>query len=71
MLYQLGVIHLNILKILYVIMLHDNDKQLVVNLHYKFFDKHIALMLNKTLSIRCNSIKCDVCLDSFQLNIVL
>ena len=28
-------------------------------------------MLNKTLSIRCNSIKCDVFLDSFEYNIVL
>ena len=33
-------------------MLHDNDKQLVVNLDYKLVKRELAFMITKSLSIR-------------------
>ena len=51
-------------------MIHDNNKQLVVNLEYKLVVKEIALMISNTLFISCTSINCDQILDSFQHNIM-
>ena len=51
-------------------MFHDNDSQLVVNLDYQLTKKELAFMITKTLYIRCNTIKCDLSLCSFQQNIM-
>ena len=51
-------------------MLHDNDSQLVVTLDYQLDKKEVALMITKTLFIRCYTIKCDLSLDSLQYNIM-
>ena len=62
LLYQLDVIlHYN-LKILGVIMFHDYDSKFVVHLDYKLDKKELALMITKTLIIRCYTIKCDLSL---------
>ena len=45
-------------------MFHDNDSKLVVNLGYLLGKKKFVFMINKTLFIRCYSIKCDLSLDS-------
>ena len=64
MLYQLVVIHQNNLKILYLIMFDYNNKQLAVKLDYQLVKKEFAFMINKTLIIRCYSLKWDLSLDS-------
>ena len=51
-------------------MFHDNDSQLVVNLNYQLVKKELAFMITKTLFMSCNSIKCDLSLDSVQYNIM-
>ena len=66
MLSQLGVILQHIIKIHYLIMFHDNDSQLVVNLDYQLVKKELAFMITKALFIRCYTINCDLCLDSLQ-----
>ena len=53
LLYQLGVILQHNLKILEEIMFHENDSQFVVNLDYQLDKKELALMITKTLFIRC------------------
>ena len=70
MLYQLGVFHQHNLKSLYLIMIHDNNKQLVVKLDYQLVKKGIGLIISIKLHIHCYSIKCDLSLDSFQHNIM-
>ena len=48
-------------------MFHDNDSKLVVNIGYQLGEKELVFMKNKTLLfIHCNSIKCDLWLDSVQ-----
>ena len=49
-------------------MFHDNDRKLVVNVNWQLVKKELAFMINKTLFIRCKSIKCDLSLDSVQHN---
>ena len=51
-------------------MFHDNDSQLVVNLDYQLDKKELAFIITKTLFIRCDTIKCDLSLDSFEQNIM-
>ena len=51
-------------------MFHDNDSQLVVNLDYQLDKKELAFMITKTLFIRWYTIKCDICLDTLQHNIM-
>ena len=51
-------------------MFHDNDSKIVVNLGYQLGEKEIRLMINKTLFIRCYTIKCHLSLDSVENNIV-
>ena len=51
-------------------MFHYNDSQLVRNLDYQMVKKELALMITKTLFIRCYTIKCDLSLDSLQHNIM-
>ena len=51
-------------------MFHYNDSQLVLNLDYQLVKKELALMITKTLFIRCYTIKCDLSLDSLQHNIM-
>ena len=51
-------------------MFHDNDSQLVVNLDYKLNKKELAFMITKILFIGCYTIKCDLCLESLQCNIM-
>ena len=51
-------------------MFHDNDSQLVVNIDYQLDKKELAFMITKTLFIRCNTIKCDISLDTLQHNIM-
>ena len=51
-------------------MFHNNDSKLVVNLDFQLGEKELAFMINKTLFIRCKSIKCDLSLDSVQNNII-
>ena len=51
-------------------MFPDNDSQLVVNLDYHLDKKDLALMIIKTLIIRCYTIKCDLSLCSLQHNIM-
>ena len=51
-------------------MFHDNDSKIVVNLGYRLGEKELVFMINKTLFIRCYSIKCDLILDSLQQNIM-
>ena len=68
LLYQLDVIlHYN-LKILGVIIFYDYDSQFVVNLDYQFVKKELALMITKTLIIRCYTNKCHLSLDILQHN---
>ena len=70
LLYQLDVIlHYN-LKILGVIIFYDYDSQFLVNLDYKLDKKELALMISKTLIIRCYPLKCDLSLDILQHNIM-
>ena len=52
-------------------MFHDNDRIIAVYLVYQLGEKKLVLILNKTLFIRCYSIKCDLSLDSVQHNILL
>ena len=51
-------------------MFHDNDSQLVVNLDYQLDKKELAFMITNTLFIRWYTIKCDICLDTLQHNIM-
>ena len=51
-------------------MFHDNDRIIAVNLVYQVGEKKLVLIINKTLLIRCYSIKCDLSLDSVQHNIL-
>ena len=51
-------------------MFHDNDSQLVVYLDYQLDKKELAFMITKTLFMRCYTIKCDICLDTLQHNIM-
>ena len=51
-------------------MIHDNDRQLVVNLDYQFTKKELSFMIAKTLIIRCYTIKCELSLDTLQQNIM-
>ena len=51
-------------------MFHDNDRKIAVNLVYQLGEKKLVLIINKTLFIRCYSIKCDLSLDSVQHNIL-
>ena len=51
-------------------MFHDNDRIIAVNLVYQLGEKKLVLIINKTLFIRCYSIKCDLSLDSVQHNIL-
>ena len=53
------------------IMFHDKDSQLIVKLYYQFVMKDLALMITKTLFIRCYSIKYGLSWDSLQHNIML
>ena len=64
LLYQLDVILQHNLKILGVIMFHDYDSQLAVNLDYQLDKKEFTLMITKVLFIRCYTIKCDLSLDT-------
>ena len=70
LLYQLGVILQHIPKILKLIMFHDNNSQLVVNLNYQLVKKELAFMRTKTLIMSCYSIKCDLSLNSVQHDIM-
>ena len=70
LLYQLGVILQHNLKIFGVIMFHDYDRQLVVNLDYQLVMKKLGLMITKTLIIRCYTIKCHLSMDILQHNIM-
>ena len=70
LLYQLGVILQHIPKILKLIMFHDNNSQLVVNLNYQLVKKDLAFMITKTLIMSCYSIKCDLSLNSVQHDIM-
>ena len=70
MLYQLSVILQHNLKILGVIMFHDYDRQLVVNLDYQLVMKKLGLMITKTLIIRCYTFKCHLSMDILQHNIM-
>ena len=70
LLYQLSVILQHNLKILGVIMFHDYDRQLVVNLDYQLVMKKLGLMITKTLIIRCYTIKCHLSMDILQHNIM-
>ena len=63
LLYQVGVILQHNLKILGVIMFDDYEGQFVVNLDYKLDKKELALMITKTLIIRCYTNKCHLSLD--------
>ena len=63
LLYQVGVILQHNLKILGVTMFDDYEGQFVVNLDYKLDKKELALMITKTLIIRCYTNKCHLCLD--------
>ena len=54
---QLGVILQHILKILKLIMFHDNNSQLVVNLNYQLVKKDLAFMLTTSFYMPCYSIK--------------
>ena len=49
---------------------HDKDSQTVVNLYYQFVMKELAVMITKTLFLRCYSIKCGLSWDSLQHNIM-
>ena len=49
---------------------HDKDSQTVDNLYYEFVMKEIALMITKTLFIRCYSIKCGLSWDRLRHNIM-
>ena len=51
-------------------MFHDNDSQHVVNLDYQLVKKQLAFIITKILFIPCNSIKCDISLDSFKHNLL-
>ena len=51
-------------------MFHDKDIQLVINLDYQLDKKGLALIITKTLFIRCYTIKYDICLDTLQHNIM-
>ena len=51
-------------------MVDDNDNQVFVHYDYQLVKKELAFMITKTLVIRCYSIKCDLCLDSVQQNIM-
>ena len=70
LLYQLGVILQHIPKILKLIMFHDNNSQLVVNLNYQLVKKELAFMRTKTLIMSCYSTKCDLSLNSVQHDIM-
>ena len=70
LLYQLGVILQNNLKILEEIIIHEYDSQFVVNLDYQLVMKKLGLMITKTLIIRCYTIKCDLSLYTLQHNIM-
>ena len=70
LLYQLGVILQHNLKILGVIIFHDYDSQLDVNLDYQLDKKELALMISKTLIIRCYTNKCHLSLAIWQHNIM-
>ena len=70
LLYQLGVMLQHILKILYLIMFHDNDSQLVVNLNYKLVKKELAFMITTSLYMPYYSIKCKLSLDIVQHSIM-
>ena len=48
----------------------DNDRKFVVNFVYKLGEKVLVFMINKTLFIRCYSIKCDLSLDSVDYSIM-
>ena len=61
---QLSVILQQIVKILKLIMFHDNDCQLAVNLDYQLVKKELAFMITKTFLIHCYSIICDLSVDS-------
>ena len=63
LLYQVGVILQHNLKILGVIMFDDYEGKFVVNLEYKLDKKELALMISKTLIIRCYTNKCHLSLD--------
>ena len=51
-------------------MFNDSDTEIVVNLDYKLVKKEHEFMITKTLFIRCYFIKCDLCLNSVQNNIM-
>ena len=68
--YQLGVTLKYIVKMVWQIMFHDKDRQLLVNLDYQLVYKCLALMITKTIFIRFYSLKCDLNLDSLQHNIM-
>ena len=68
LLYQVDVILQHNLKILELIIFYDYDSQFVVNLDYQFVKKELALMITKTLIIRCYTIKCHLSLDILQHN---
>ena len=70
LLYQLGVILQHNLKILEEIMFHEYDSQFVVNLDYQLDKNELALMITKTLLLRCYTIKCDLSLYTLQHNIM-
>ena len=52
------------------IMFHDKDRQLLVNLDYQLVNKYLALMITKTLFIRCYSMKCGLSWGTLQQNIM-
>ena len=67
--YQLGVTLKYIVKMVWQIMFHDKDRQLLVNLDYQLVMKELALLITKTIFIRCYSIKCGLSSYSLQHNI--
>ena len=51
-------------------MFYDNDSQIVVNLDYQLDNIELSFMITKILIIRSYTIKCDLRLCSFQINIM-
>ena len=51
-------------------MFHDNNSQLDVKLDYQFDKEKLAIVITKTLFIRCYTIKCDLSLVTLQHNIM-
>ena len=51
LLYQLDVILQHIVKIHYLILFHNNNSQLVINLNYQLDKKELDFMITKTFII--------------------